>query len=71
MQKLIAVVVDKDTVTLSDNPIVLGYDVEVCVFVCACVHACVLLVDICMHMRPCVCALLVAIYATYYITSVM
>ena len=47
--------VDKDTVTLSDNPIVLGYDVEVCVFVCVCVHACVLLVHTCMHMHPCVC----------------
>ena len=31
--------VDKDTVALSDNPMVLGYDVEVCacLFVCLCV----------------------------------
>jgi len=38
-------VVDKDTATLSDNLLVLGYDVKVCCIVCvvcAGMHACVL-----------------------------
>ena len=45
--------IDKDTVTLSDNPMVLGYDVEVCVRVrtCACVY---MYVGVCPHV--CVCA---------------
>ena len=48
------VTVDKDTVTLSDNPIILGYDVQVyIVFVVCCVCECV--VCVCMCVCVCVC----------------
>ena len=70
--------IDKDTVTLSDNPMVLGYDVEVCVRVrtCACVymyvgvcpHVCVCVrVRACVCMYMCICGCLMATCTTYCI----
>ena len=61
LQKLIMVTVDKDTVTLSDNPIILGYDVQVyIVFVCVLFVVCMLFVVcvcvcVCVRVRACVC----------------
>ena len=56
-QEVITVVVDKDTIALSDNLFVLGYDVKVSSVVCVCV-VCVCSMCVC-SMCVCVCSVCV------------